>query len=78
METHRPDRTAAWGFVTHITEYAVGSAAENPPDPASLEALGRFLAYVDEKRAQGRVVYATARDIAELSFPSTASTSTGP
>jgi hypothetical protein len=76
METHRPERIAAWGFVTHIIEYAVGSAAENPPDPASLEALGRFLAYVDEKRAQGRVVYATARQIAELSFISTSSGST--
>ncbi|MBP8304624.1 MAG: hypothetical protein KBE04_10900 [Phycisphaerae bacterium] len=68
METERPDRTAAWGFVTHIIEYAVGGAAENPPDPASLEALDRFLAYVDGKRAQGRVVYATAREIADLAF----------
>jgi len=69
MEEERPERVAVWGFVTHITEYAVGSKAENPHDPESLAALERFLAYVDSKRAEGRVVYVTACEVAELSFP---------
>jgi hypothetical protein len=60
---------AVWGFVTHIIEYAVGSHAENPPLPESLDALGEFLAYVDSKRVEGRVVYATASEIASLAFP---------
>jgi hypothetical protein len=66
MADKQPERIASWGFVTHIVEYAVGSVAENPPDPASLEALNDFLSYVDSKREQGLVVYATAAEIAEL------------
>lgn len=69
MEEQRPERVAAWGFVTHITEYAVGSKAENPPDPASLAALDRFLAYVGEKATTGRVIFATASEIAEAAYP---------
>jgi len=69
MEENRPERVACWGFVTHIIEYAVGGAAENPPEQSALEALDRFLSYVDSKRAQGRVVYATAGEIADLAFP---------
>jgi hypothetical protein len=34
-----------------------------------LAALDRFLAYVDSKRAEGRIIYATASEIADLSFP---------
>lgn len=70
MQEHRPERLAAWGFVTHLTEYAVGHRAENPPEPEALAALDRFLDYVAEKAAQGRVVFATASEIAELAFPS--------
>ncbi len=66
MQTERPDRIAVWGFATHITEYAIGSHGENPPDPASLAALDQFLAYVDSKHAQGLVQYATPAQIAEL------------
>jgi len=69
METRRPDRVAAWGFVTHITEYGSGGKAQHPPDPASLAALDRFLAYVAEKAAAGRVVFATASEIAEAAYP---------
>jgi hypothetical protein len=65
MAANQPERTAAWGFVTHIIEYAVGSQAENPPDPRSLEALDSFLAHVDAKQDQGLVIYATAAEIAE-------------
>jgi len=64
------DLVAAWGFVTHITEYAEGNQAEAPPDPASLAALDRFLAYVDSKRVEGRVVYVTASEIGDLIFDS--------
>lgn len=70
MEQNRPQRVAAWGFVTHITEYAPGSKAENPPNPQALAALDRFLAYVDSQRAEGRVIYATAGEIARLAYPS--------
>ena len=69
METYRPTRIAAWGFVTHIIEYAVGGQAENPPDPAALAALDSFLDYVDSRVAEGRIVYATASEIAEAAFP---------
>ena len=66
MEENRPDRVAAWGFVSHINEYAVGSQGENPPHPGALAALDQFLDYVDSKVAEGRVVYATASEIADL------------
>ena len=69
VEQERSERAAVWGFVTHISEYAVGSRAENPPDPEALAALDRFLAYVDSKRAEGRVVYVTADEVADLAFP---------
>ena len=68
MEQERPERVAVWGFVTHITEYSVGSKGENPPDPEALAALDRFLAHVDSKRAEGRVVYVTAGEAADLAF----------
>ena len=66
MAEQRPQRVAAWGFVTHITEYAVGGHGEHGPDPQALAALDRFLAYVDTQRADGRVVYTTAAEIADL------------
>jgi hypothetical protein len=66
MAAHQPERVAVWGFVTHIGEYAIGSKGENPPDPASLDALRDFLAYVDLKQKDGLVIYATAGEIAEL------------
>lgn len=66
VQAHPSDRPAAWGFVTHIIEYAPGGRAEHPPDPASLAALDAFLTYVDEKAAQGFVVYATPAEIAAL------------
>lgn len=69
MEEHRPERVAAWGFVTHIHEYAVGNKGENPPSPEALAALERFLAYVAEKAAEGRVIFATAGEIARAAFP---------
>lgn len=68
METNRPDRLAAWGFVTHIHEFAVGDKGENPPDPTAIAALNSFLDYVDTKVAEGRVVYAKADEIANLAF----------
>lgn len=68
MADERPDRVAVWGFVTHITEYAIGNQAENPPHPEALAALDRFLAYVDTQRIAGKVIYATASEIAEAAF----------
>ncbi|MEW5941019.1 MAG: hypothetical protein AB1750_15235 [Chloroflexota bacterium] len=69
MEQNRPQQVAAWGFVTHITEYAPGSKAENPPDPQVLAALDRFMAYVAQKAAEGRVIFATAGEIARSVVP---------
>ena len=69
VEDERPEQPAVWGFVTHIVEYAEGARGEHPPDPEALAALDRFLAYVDARRAEGRVVYVTASEAAELAFP---------
>lgn len=71
MEENRPERVAAWGFVSHINEYAVGSQGENPPHPGALAALDQFLDYVDSKVAEGRVIYAPASEIADLAFSTT-------
>ena len=65
MSENQPDRPAAWGFVTHIIEYAVGSNTENPPAESALAALDAFLAHVDVYQDQGLVIYATASEIAE-------------
>ncbi len=65
MAETQPERTAAWGFVTHIIEYAVGSNAENPPVESSLAALDAFLAHVNGYQELGLVIYATASEIAE-------------
>lgn len=52
-----------WGFVSHQTEYnSPGSWALSPD---SLAALGGFLTYIDGFVAQGKVRYATAREIAD-------------
>ena len=64
----RPERSACWGFVMHIIEYAVGGAAENSPEASALDALDRFPSYVDGKRAEGRAVYATSSEIPKLAF----------
>ena len=71
MEVNQPGRVAAWGFVSHINEYAVGSQGENQPHPGALAALDRFLDYVDSKVEEGRVVYATASEVADLAFSTT-------
>ena len=64
MQVNRPQRTAAWGFVTHITEYSPGDGIDAPPNPDSLAALDAFLSYVEEQAEQGRVIFATASQIA--------------
>lgn len=66
MQEYKPQRAACWGFVTHLSEYAVGNWAEHPPEASALAALDRFLAYVDTQRIQGNVVYATSSEIAAL------------
>jgi len=64
MLINRPERTTAWGFVTHITEYSPGEGTEAPPNPESLAALDAFLSYVEEQADQGLVIFATASQIA--------------
>lgn len=53
----------AWGFVTHQFEYVPGGYGAVAQE--SLAALDNFLGYVDQYVAQGKVQYATAREIAE-------------
>jgi len=65
MAEEQPDRTAAWGFVTHIIEYALGSNAENPPEESALAALDDFLSHVAVYEEQGLVIFATASEIAD-------------
>ena len=69
MEENRLERVAAWGFVSHIDEYAAGNRGESPHSPEALEALGRFFEYAAEKAAEGRVIFATASEIAQAAFP---------
>lgn len=66
MREQKPERVAVWGFVSHITEYAVGGSAENPPDLSALAALDQFLAYVDSMHTLGLLEYATPGQIAVL------------
>lgn len=68
MKGTRPDQVATWGFVTHLTEYAKGGEARFPPDPGALAALDQFLVYLDLKQSEGRVIYATATEIASRIF----------
>jgi hypothetical protein len=65
LEENQPERTASWGFVTHIIEYAIGSNTENPPEDSALAALDTFLAHVAAFQEQGLVIFATASEIAE-------------
>ena len=66
MQEEKPQRIAVWGFVTHLTEYAVGSKVEHTLEPGALLALEKFLEYVESKRIEGRVIYATVSEIADL------------
>jgi len=68
METNRPTRIAAWGFVAHPQDFTTSADGHSPPDPTSLAALDSFLAYVDQKRQEGRVVYAVPGEISRLAF----------
>ncbi len=65
MVENQPERTAAWGFVTHIIEYAWGSQGESPPEDSALAALDEFLSHVNTYKEKGLVIYATASEIAE-------------
>lgn len=64
MEHHKPDRTAAWGFVTHLTEYTSDKDGTARPEASALAALDDFFAHVDAKRKEGRVTFSTVSEIA--------------
>lgn len=66
MQHNHPERVAAWGFVTHIYEYTTGQGANMRTAESALEALSDFLDDVDREVDNGRVVYATAGQIADL------------
>jgi hypothetical protein len=53
MVREQPDRPAVWGFVTHIIEYSEGGSAQSPPVAKSLDALDRFLTWVDTQQVAG-------------------------
>jgi hypothetical protein len=60
---------AAWGFVTHITEYTAHNTGEGSPNQGALDALDTFLSYIDTKRDQGLVTYSTPSNIAQSAYP---------
>ncbi|NOZ06589.1 MAG: DNRLRE domain-containing protein [Chloroflexi bacterium] len=76
METNRPTRIAAWGFVAHPHDFTTSADGHSPPDPTALAALDGFLAYVDQKHQEGRVVYAVPGEIASLAFTTATPTPT--
>ena len=62
-------RVAAWGFVTHISEFTMNDQAEGPPDQGALDALDAFLSYLDTKRDQGLITYGLPSAIAREAYP---------
>jgi len=66
VDKNRPTELAAWGFSTHPHELMLGEDGENGPDPDAMAALDVFLEYVAERAAEGRVIFATAGEIADL------------
>jgi hypothetical protein len=64
IASKNPQKVSVWGFVTHYMEYVRGS--EGPPEQSAIDALDDFLSYVDKYVAQGKVKYATAREIADI------------
>ena len=69
MDKEQPERIAVWGLVTHITEYMVGSKADNGPNEEALQALDSFLDFVDQQVSAGRMVYSTPENLAAELFP---------
>ncbi len=65
MDLYKPEEPAAWGFVTHLTEYVPGRDATSGPDASAVAALDRFLAHVHSQQQAGLVRYATVGEIAE-------------
>lgn len=63
---YKPERPAFWGFVTQITEYAIGDEGENPPHPQALSALDRFLQGLAAHARTGQIVFVTAAEAAEI------------
>jgi hypothetical protein len=66
QQENKPERPSFWGFVTHITEYAVGGEGENPPHPRAISALDRFLQDMAAHAQSGRIIFVTAEEAAEI------------
>lgn len=60
---------AAWGLVTHITEYTASNTGQGGSSQSALDALDAFLSYIDTKRDQGLVTYSTPSAAAKLAYP---------
>ena len=66
VDAERPERVAAWGFVTHVSEYMLGNDLSHGPDEAGIVALDTFLTHVAAQREVGLVSTVTTADIASL------------
>jgi hypothetical protein len=62
MDANRPTRPAAWGFVSHISEYTPKNNAGAPPSRDALAALDRFLTYLEQLQDEGKIRLVTVRD----------------
>jgi hypothetical protein len=60
---------AAWGFVTHISEYTTNNKGQTTAHQGALDALDAFLSYVDTKRDEGLAVYSSPAAIAKSAYP---------
>ena len=65
MADNCPTRLAAWGFVSHISEYTPKNDATALPSQDALDALDRFLIYLEQKKGEGRVVFSNVSVIAD-------------
>jgi hypothetical protein len=65
-QANKLERPAFWGFVTHITEYAIGGEGENPPHPQAIAALDQFIQELAAYTQNGQVVFVTASEAGAL------------
>ncbi len=69
MDANQPGRPAAWGFVSHLTEYTFEDDGTGLPAQEAINALDDFLAYLESLQAQGKIRLVTVREIGETIAP---------
>ncbi len=62
----RSGSVSSWGFVSHVHEYMPGTQGASPPSRSALDALDRWLSWVDQIGGD-QVVWSTPPEIAALS-----------